>query len=133
MHLVSHAEVSLRHKIQISWIRHGLQAQQAMLFALQLLLIKLLILSAPISSPADVAVDLLIQMANIECYDHRNLVRALFMLDHMIYDITPEEEEQQLQFKAHQNVRFDSPLLLYASLNTSTHAFFVAALPDFIL
>lgn len=108
MHLY-HIEVSLRQNIQRTWIRNTLLAQQCLLFLLQLIAIKLLILNAPgANTVADATVDILIQLTNVDCQGYRSLARELFLLDHKIYDITPGEEALALQFKQPNNIRFAS-------------------------
>ena len=94
MHLY-HPEVCSRHKMHMLWIRHTLQAQQSLLFLMQLMISKALILHHifnPINPNTDIAVDLLIQLTQIDVSRHQSIVNAMFRMDHLLFDITPEEE-----------------------------------------
>ena len=53
-------------------------------------------------------IEYLIQLANLQCSLYRYSVRSAFMLDHLLYDITPEEESRALLFKPHQGVTLAS-------------------------
>lgn len=110
MHL-HHSEVSLRRRIQTSWIKNALQAQLMLTFLPQLITLKLLVLSNAAhlqNANTDIAIDLLLQLINIECFNYQTFARAFFSIDHLIYDITPDEEARNLQFSPCRNIRFDS-------------------------
>ena len=110
MHLY-HDEVCIRHKIQSLWILHTILAQQTLLFLMQLIIFKVLIfhqIANPINPNTDVAVDLFIQILNIECSSYQSIVYSTFTFDHLIWDITPEEEALDLEFTPCRNIRFDS-------------------------
>ena len=50
---------------------------------------------------ANTIIECLIHLSNLQGSSHRHAVRLAFLLDHMLYDITPEEESQALLFKPH--------------------------------
>ena len=53
-------------------------------------------------------IECLIQLANLQCSSYRHSVRLTFLLDHLLYDITPDKESHNLLFKPHQNITFAS-------------------------
>ena len=111
MHLY-HTEVSKRHKLQTSWLRSVLQTQSSLLFLSQLLMINALLsnnlLHQAGATAAKTIIECLIQLANLQCSSHRYSARSAFILDHLFYDITPEEESRPLLFKPHQGITFAS-------------------------
>lgn len=81
------------------------------MFLTHLITLKLLLYTNIFNPPnvhTDFAIDLLLQLTNVECFNYQTLARTLFRIDHIIYDITPEEEARHLQFSPSANIRFAS-------------------------
>ena len=111
MHLY-HGEVSERFKIQHSWFRNILRSQSSLLLLSQLVMVNSLLSNNLLhqvgATTASTIIECLIQLANLQCSLHRHSVRSAFLFHHLLYDITPEEESRDLQFKPHQNITFAS-------------------------
>ena len=111
MHLY-HTEVSKRQKLQTSWLNSVLQTQSSLLFLSQLFMINALLsnnlLHQAGATAAKTIIECLIQLANLQCSSHRYSARSAFILDHLLYDITPEEKSRPLLFKPHQGITFAS-------------------------
>jgi hypothetical protein len=93
------------------WIWHTLQAQQTLLFLMQLLVFKALIINHifnPIDPKTDITIDVLIQITNIESSCHQSILHGMFHMDHLLFDITPKEEALLLEFTPCQHIRFQS-------------------------
>ena len=54
------------------------------------------------TTTAKTIIKCLIQLANLQCFLYCYSARSTFNFDHLLYDITPEEEFWPLLFKPHQ-------------------------------
>lgn len=111
MHLY-HIEVSERFKLQNWWFHNILRSQSSLSLLSQLVMINALLsnnlLHQVAATTASTILECLIQWATIQFSLYGESARSAFLLDHLLYDITPEEESRVLAFKPHQKITFAS-------------------------
>jgi len=62
----------------------------------------------PIIPNTDITIEVLTQITNNESSCHQSIVHGMFHMDHLLFDITPEEETFELEFTPCQHIRFKS-------------------------
>ena len=81
-----------------------------------------LLLCNPITPNTDITIEVLFQITHIESSCRQSIVHEMFHMDHLLFDITPEEEALDLEFTPCQHMRFqswdDQKCLNYTSFRT---------------